>query len=74
MQTLHQRIEVVLQQGSPVAYCFACLATKLTVPTKEVLDAAQLLVLDPRIRVHQGVCLACERWERVIRMIGPTGR
>jgi hypothetical protein len=61
-----------LQQSAPAAYCLACLATKLTVPVKQVLDEAHLLILDPNVRVHQGVCLACERWERVIRFIAPT--
>jgi hypothetical protein len=74
MQTLPQRIEVELQQGAPGAYCFPCLATKLTVPVKELLDAAQLLVLDPNIRVHQGACHLCERWERVIRLIDRGGK
>jgi hypothetical protein len=70
-ETLTQRLNMVLRHSAPAGYCFPCLAAKLTIPTKEILDAAQLLVLDPSIRIHQGACLACERWERVIRFIPP---
>jgi hypothetical protein len=70
-ETLADRIKAALRHSAPAGYCFPCVGAKLAIPTKEILDAAQLLVLDPSIRVHQGACLACERWERVIRFIPP---
>jgi hypothetical protein len=70
-ETLGHRLKAALRHSAPAGYCFPCVAAKLTVSTKQILDAAQLLVLDPGIRVHQGACLACERWERVIRYIPP---
>jgi hypothetical protein len=70
-ETVTQRLKAVLRHIAPAGQCFPCLSAKLSVPTKEILDSAQLLVLDPSIRVHQGACLACERWERVIRFMPP---
>jgi hypothetical protein len=70
-ETLGHRLKAALRHNAPAGYCFPCVAAKLAVPTKQILDATQLLVLDPSIRVHQGACLACERWERVIRFIPP---
>jgi hypothetical protein len=70
-EPLNQRLKAVLRHSAPAGYCFPCLTAKLTAPMKAILDAAQLLVLDPSIRIHQGACLACERWERLIRFIPP---
>jgi hypothetical protein len=70
-KTPAQRLKAALRHSAPAGYCFPCVAAKLGLPTKEVLDTAQLLAFDPSIRVHQGACLACERSERVIRYIPP---
>jgi hypothetical protein len=65
------RTKAVLRHGGRAAYCFPCLATKLTVSPKEVLDAAQVLILHPEVRVYLGACHTCYRWERVIRALTP---
>jgi hypothetical protein len=70
-ETLTQRLKAALRHSAPAGYCLPCVAAKLTIETREILDAVQLLVLDPSIRVHEGACLACDRWERVIRYIPP---
>jgi hypothetical protein len=70
-ETLADRFKAALRDSAPGGYCFPCVAAKLTIPTEELLDAARLFVLDRSIRVYQGACHACHRWEQVIRFIPP---
>jgi hypothetical protein len=54
-----QRVESLLRQHTPEAFCFSCLAARLDISATQVRDAAQLLVVDPDLRVG-GVPIAVE--------------
>jgi hypothetical protein len=71
VEALCHRTKAVLRHGR-AAFCLSCLAMKLTVAPNEAGDAAQVLVLDPEVRVYLGACHTCYRVERVIRVVSTT--
>jgi len=71
VETLGRRLQAALRHSAPAGYCLLCLAAKLIAPMKELRDAAQVLVVQPDVRIGEGTCLACARSERVLQFIPP---
>jgi hypothetical protein len=69
LETPRRRLEAVLLQGRPDAFCFPCLGTRLAMPATRVRDAAQLVIVNPDFRVRRGPCRACGRTDEVMRFV-----
>jgi hypothetical protein len=50
MGSARDRLETILRESRPNAFCFTCIASILEVSVLQVRDAAQLLVVDPEFR------------------------
>jgi hypothetical protein len=66
MGSARDRLETILRESRPNAFCFTCIASILEVSVLQVRDAAQLLVVDPEFRFRRGACHVCEREDEVI--------
>jgi hypothetical protein len=66
---LIDRLEMLARLACPAGCCFDCLARLLDAMHKEVLDAAQVLMVAPGgFKVEQGVCRVCSRSAEVFCM------